>query len=147
MAIAGGLGSRRQQGFTLIELLVVVVIIASIGIPNFLTALQRGRQRRTMMDMRSLSTAVETYKIDFSRPPQATGAPSLVSILQPLYIAQLPQTDAWYNNLGYQAAAESYTLESFGRDGLDGADITPTTSDQFDLDIVLFDGVFVNTPD
>lgn len=144
------MGKTGNRGFTLIEVLIVVLIIsiiASIAIPNFLGALQRSRQRRTMMDMRSLSTAVESYKIDFSTPPQVPDVPTLVALIQPLYIAQLPQVDAWGNNLDYTAGAEAYTLQSFGRDGADGTDITPQTKDQYDFDIVMFDGIFVASPE
>jgi general secretion pathway protein G len=144
------MGQEGKRGFTLIEVMIVVLIIsiiASIAIPNFLSALHRSRQRRTMMDMRSLSTAVESYKIDFSTPPQVPDVPTLVALIQPLYIAQLPQQDGWGNDITYTSGGEAYTLESYGRDGADGANITPQTKDQYDLDIVLFDGIFVATPD
>ena len=58
---------KNQKGFSLIELLVVViiiVIIAAIAIPNLLNAIQRGKQKRTMGDMRTVGTANETYSLD-----------------------------------------------------------------------------------
>ena len=55
---------RREgrRGFTLIELLVVVAIVgvlAGIAIFNYLIALQRAKQRRTMADMRTIAQAWE----------------------------------------------------------------------------------------
>ena len=46
---------RKDKGFTLIELLIVVAIIgiiAAIAIPNLLNAIDRGKQKRTMADLR-----------------------------------------------------------------------------------------------
>ena len=53
---------RRQteQGFSLIELLIVVGIIgiiASIGVPALMDAIDRSKQRRSMGDMHTLVTA------------------------------------------------------------------------------------------
>jgi type II secretion system protein G len=58
---------KREAGFTLIELLIVIAIIgilAAIAIPNLLNAVQRGKQKRSMSDMRTMATAVEAYAVD-----------------------------------------------------------------------------------
>jgi len=63
---------KKGKGFSLIELLIVVAIIgiiAAIAIPNLLSALQKGRQKRTMGDMKSLGTAVETVNTDCAYYP------------------------------------------------------------------------------
>ena len=65
---------KQESGFTLIELLIVIAIIgilAAIAIPNLLNAVQRGKQKRTMSDMRALATAVEAYAVDNNNYPQA----------------------------------------------------------------------------
>ena len=56
-----------RRAFTLIELLIVVAIIAilaAIAVPNFLEAQTRARVSRTENDLRTISLAMESYRID-----------------------------------------------------------------------------------
>src|SRR5215472_11044302 len=58
---------KRQHGFTLIELLIVVAIIgiiAALLIPNFLDALQKAKQKRTVADIRNTGTAMFSWLTD-----------------------------------------------------------------------------------
>jgi len=62
----------RNRAFTLIELLVVVAIIAilaAIAVPNFLNAMTRAKVSRARSDMRTVVTALETYRVDHNRYP------------------------------------------------------------------------------
>jgi type II secretion system protein G len=67
--------SRRfASGFTLIELLIVVAIIAilaAIAVPNFLEAQTRAKVSRAKADMRSVATAIESYRVDNNNYPLA----------------------------------------------------------------------------
>lgn len=59
-----------NRAFTLIELLIVVAIIAilaAIAVPNFLEAQTRAKVSRVKSDMRSLATAVESYRVDYNK--------------------------------------------------------------------------------
>src|SRR5262249_15387811 len=97
----------NKKGFTLIELLVVVAIIgiiAAIAIPNLLYAVQRAKQRRTMLDMRNVALAWEARNAEVGRY-NAAGAVSyegadqkvdisvVVGALTPTYIKTAPMYD------------------------------------------------------
>jgi len=61
-----------KRAFTLIELLIVVAIIAilaAIAVPNFLEAQTRSKVSRAMADLRSLATALESYRVDNNAYP------------------------------------------------------------------------------
>ena len=56
-----------KQGFTLIELLIVVAIIgilAAIAVPNFLNAQVRAKVAKAESELRTLNTALESYRLD-----------------------------------------------------------------------------------
>lgn len=62
----------RLFAFTLIELLIVVAIIgilAAIAIPNFTSAQTRAKVARAYADMRSISTALESYRVHHGTYP------------------------------------------------------------------------------
>ncbi|MDK2972640.1 MAG: type pilus assembly protein PilA [Candidatus Sumerlaeota bacterium] len=64
---------RTGQGFTLIELLIVVAIIAilaAIAVPNFLEAQVRSKVSRSLSDMRTIRTALESYAVDNNKYPE-----------------------------------------------------------------------------
>jgi prepilin-type N-terminal cleavage/methylation domain-containing protein len=59
----------RNRAFTLIELLIVVAIIAilaAIAVPNFLEAQTRAKVARVKADIRTQTTALEAYFVDWN---------------------------------------------------------------------------------
>ena len=142
---------RNQKGFTLIELLIVVAIIgiiAAIAIPNLLNAIDRGKQKRTMADIRSLGTAVESYAVDNNFYPKVNSYAAVTPFLQPIYIKTAPASDGW--NKAWVFAGDTtngvaYTITSLAKDGLAGTNPGGMTND-FNCDIVFSGGQFFQWP-
>ncbi len=62
----------KRTGFTLIELLVVVAIIgilAAIAVPRYTGAQVKARVAAAKMDLRTLSQAIDNYRMDRARYP------------------------------------------------------------------------------
>ena len=143
---------REGNGFTLIELLIVVAIIgiiAAIAIPNLLNAIDRGKQKRTMADMRSIGTAIEEYSIDNNFYPIQTtqGAVSGISgALEPNYIKVTPRNDGWSQVIlyGSDSTGGAYTVRSLAKDGVKNGNSGQTSS--FNCDIVFESGQFTAWP-
>jgi type II secretion system protein G len=140
---------RECKGFTLIELLIVVAIIgiiAAIAIPNLLNAIDRGKQKRSMADMRSIGTAVEAYAVDNNTFPVTSSMATLSSSLVPQYVKALPTSDGWNNTFAVDAAATQYTLTSYGSDALPGGCVSGTMTSLFTQDICFANGQFIQYP-
>jgi general secretion pathway protein G len=140
---------RDSKGFTLIELLIVVAIIgiiAAIAIPNLLNAIDRGKQKRTMADMRSVGTGIESYAVDNNVYPVATAATGLKAIIEAgAYMKIMPTTDGWSNTFLIASARTDYTLYSAGKDGT-GTTCTSGTTTTFNDQICFINGQFLRYP-
>ena len=152
---------RKNRGFTLIELLIVVAIIgiiAAIAIPNLLNAINRGRQKRSMADLRTVGTAVEAYAVDMAFYPTFGSGGGLdfggawFGYLEPTYVKTVPRRDGW--RTAFMAASESrfYTLGSAARDRVFETTLDDNTyngryTTSMDCDIVYSNGSFMSYPE
>ncbi len=145
----------NKKGFTLIELLIVVAIIgivAAIAIPNLLTALQKGKQKATMGDIKSIGTAVESYITDMSIAPETID--NSPAYLVPFHIKKMPPADGWGFAFQYARDAANFDIYSVGSGGRDGVldgwssygTYIVTSLAGFDLDIIFSNGSFVYGP-
>lgn len=145
--------SSRQAGYSLIELLIITVVLAvivSIALASIWNCVDRAKQRATMADMRTVARAIEVYNSEFGYLPLAPGGiAELKSVLVPYQSNLLPTRDHWGHDLGYRydRAIGAYSLESFGKDGVDGVNISLATKLQFNSDIVLSNGQFSASPE
>ena len=145
----------NKKGFTLVELLIVVAIIgiiAAIAIPNLLVALQKGKQKATMGDMKSIGTAIESYITDWSIAPNTDIATfSVATWFVPFYIKIMPDRDAWGTVFYYDHTGDLYSIGSGGRDksAVDFAFNTlydVTRLSDFNQDVIYSNGIFTAGP-
>ena len=142
---------RTDSGFTLIELLIVVTIIgliAAMAVPNLINAIDKGKQSRTMNDIKAIAGAVEMYAVDNNTYPRVDSYAALVPLIQPSHIKKAPAGDGWNHAwvfMGDTTNGEDYTIISLGKDGKPSALNGGSTSD-FDCDIVYSDGAFFQWP-
>jgi general secretion pathway protein G len=150
------MGRRRaltEGGFTLTELLIVVAVIgliAAIAIPNLINTINRGRQKRSMSDMRALALAVEMYQADYSFYPKAAYGDigTIQGNIYPTYTSTRILSDGWGWRFRYGSSGQDYTIICFARNGLaDPPYVHGLQTTHFDCDIVLNGGVFTQWPD
>ena len=137
--------------------LVLAGIVAAILIPNFLDALQKAKQKRTLSDMRSIGAALESYAVDEQHYPDAPDAASLAAQLAAHGYGGGSQ-DGWKNELRWSCletagdGCASYELASAGRDGVFASEPGEYEEgafpvNEYDSDLVLANGLFVRWPE
>ena len=163
--------------FAVLVKLVVVFLVGAIAyviVSSLSYKLDRQRRNRSLADMRSIATALETRATDtksFNIGPRplarvGTSAESfgtmqrvsfeeLQRALNPTYMRKLPRLDGWntpfdvrIGNYDAQGRARSYAIRSLGKDRLADAErYKRGFVRDFNSDLVFSDGVFIRGPE
>ncbi len=135
-----------------------VGVVAAIAIPNFVGAMQRGRQMRVVSDLRQLGERLEEYARATGSYPAGRTVDDLSRALQAGKSVTVPTVDPWghpYLYVAWKSAAgaiqpDAYILASAGMDGAwedtgeQGYTRGAVTS--FNGDIVYSNGEFIRAP-
>jgi general secretion pathway protein G len=146
------LQSASETGVLIALVLSVVLafwglIIGAIAIPNFLNAVDRGKQKRTIADIRSIATAIESYAIEHDVFPRASSIDELAPSIQPVFIRVLPRADGWGNRLQVLSSHNGYVIQSAGKDGVFEASPPMGARPDFNDDVIFSDGEFIQWPE
>jgi len=155
------------RAFTLIELLIVVAIIAilaAIAVPNFLEAQTRSKVSRTLADMRTMRTGIESYRVDNTKYPETdrgiqikdnNGLLSFFRLTTPIaYLTSVPSSP-WNENYGTGNPAnpkiaqevESYLYVRKLADSAPGSPTGPGAFSDVNLDYMTDRYVYLIAPD
>jgi general secretion pathway protein G len=142
---------QSSRGFTLIELLIVVAIIGiitAIAVPNLLNAINKGRQKRTMGDLRAVGSGLSIYQSDHRFYPVVNdGTAADLKDYLTMYIGNFSDLDGWATPIVYQSNGLEYTLISFGKNRLQDLPYTSGITHEFETDIVFVGGSFSQWPE
>ena len=134
-SFAAAASARRESGFTLVELLVVLAIlgmIVALVTPQVLKYLGRAKTETAKIEIQTLSSALDLYRLDMQRyPSQQEGLQALVESPPGAsaeqwhgpYLKQrkLPR-DPWGRPYLYRSPGEhgDYDLYTYGADNAPG---------------------------
>ncbi|MEO1017710.1 MAG: type II secretion system major pseudopilin GspG [Pseudomonadota bacterium] len=124
---------ERQAGFTLTELLVVLLILSLIAAaitPQIMGRLDSSKVRAAKLQLETLSSALDMYKIDNGTYPRTEhGLDALLSPPDGMTFWDGPYVrssntliDPWRQSFKYEQAGQSYILVSLGADGIEGGE-------------------------
>lgn len=126
---------RTQSGFTLIELLIVMAILAMLAAlvaPALFGNLDKGKVSAASSQISMFESALDSYRLDVGHYPE-----SLQALVENEddedgwdgpYLSREDEVplDPWKNDYVYARDGRSFSLMSYGADGVEGGEGTDT---------------------
>lgn len=121
---------NRQLGFTMMELLIVIVILGllmSLVAPDFFKRLGSSQKKIASVQMSSLETAIDTYRLDVGSYPKSLEElrTSEAPRWDGPYLPKAVPLDPWDSPYFYKTPGENgapYILLSYGADKKEGGE-------------------------
>ncbi len=147
------LQSMSDSGAVIVIVAVIFVagiamagIIAAIAVPNFLMAVQRAKQKRTMADMKAVASSIEQYRQVNNRLPEGGTVGEIASAIH-----SNVKVDAWGNEMRYVSNGQNYWILSAGKDGqfehTFASEYKESATRNYDADIVMLNGEWLEAPE
>ncbi|HWD37550.1 MAG TPA: type II secretion system major pseudopilin GspG [Fimbriimonas sp.] len=144
-SLSGG-ASPLRKGFTLIELMVVILILAILAaliVPRVIGRQDEAKVAAAKSDEAALDGALNTFRLHCDRYPTTEEGLSALQTMPPgldgkwkgPYLDKPIGQDPWQHDYVYQSpgqsgGSDSYTITSYGKDGVAGG--TGTDQDIID---------------
>jgi general secretion pathway protein G len=126
------LSTKRSRAFTLIELMVVILILAILAaliIPKVVGRTDDAKRSQAVTNIRELTKALEQFRIDCDRYPTTEEGlialreqPADLEKWRSAYITKGIPSDPWQNEFEYESDGKTFTLISYGADGIEGGE-------------------------
>lgn len=121
----------------------VAIIVTAIAVPNFRTARERSRQKRTMADIRTIAVAWDAFAED----THTYSVRDVRRALEPTYVRHFPPVDGWGTPFELAAKGNHYSIRSYGSDRRRDSKIVPGGNPDFARDILYEDATFIAYPE
>jgi general secretion pathway protein G len=139
-------GRRLILGFG--ATIAVLVLVLALLLPRVVCGKKQARARKLVADLNSIAEALGAYRAGHGAYPAIADGDqgALRRALAPTYLAELPERDPWGHPFAIATSAASYSLGSYGKDGVADAAATAGEHPGEDADTWVVDGRFRSYP-